>query len=128
MSGLSVLVTVGVACTAALAVVAFMRWVLPAVRKMVHLVDDLAGQPARPGVPAQPGVMERLATIETQQRADLTVRARLDRIESTLTQLDDGQKAIIGRQDKQDHDIQRVAAQLAKFHPDTDPPPHPALP
>ena len=35
-----------------------------AMRRAVHLVDDLAGEPAREGVPARPGVMTRLATLE----------------------------------------------------------------
>lgn len=31
-------------------------------RGLARLIDDLLGEPARPGVPASPGVMERLAT------------------------------------------------------------------
>jgi hypothetical protein len=34
------------------------------VRRTVHLVDDLIGEPERPGVEGRPGVMERLAGIE----------------------------------------------------------------
>ncbi|WP_160051301.1 hypothetical protein [Nocardiopsis sp. FR26] len=34
------------------------------VRRTVHLVDDLVGEPERPGVEGRPGVMERLAQIE----------------------------------------------------------------
>lgn len=33
-------------------------------RGMAHLVDDLIGEPERPGVPSVPGVMERLAAAE----------------------------------------------------------------
>lgn len=44
----------------------------PRARRLGHLIDDLAGEPPRPGVPARPGVMvrleqleRRLATVET---------------------------------------------------------------
>lgn len=36
----------------------------PLLRKLGHFLDDVAGEPARPGVPARPGLMERLARIE----------------------------------------------------------------
>ncbi|MBB6172166.1 ubiquinone biosynthesis protein UbiJ [Nocardiopsis mwathae] len=34
------------------------------VRRVVHLVDDLAGEPERAGVEARPGLMERVAALE----------------------------------------------------------------
>lgn len=34
------------------------------VRKLVHIVDDVAGEEARPGVPARPGLMERIERLE----------------------------------------------------------------
>ena len=36
----------------------------PILRRLSHLVDDLLGEPARPGVAARPGVVERLSTLE----------------------------------------------------------------
>lgn len=39
-----------------------------AFRRIGHLIDDLQGQPARPGVPAQPGVMVRLQQLEEHTR------------------------------------------------------------
>lgn len=33
----------------------------PSIRRIGHLVDDLSGEPARPGVDARPGLMERQA-------------------------------------------------------------------
>ncbi|WP_156759573.1 hypothetical protein [Microbacterium karelineae] len=55
-----------------LAVLAGVVWLgvkaLPIVRKVGHLVDDLAGEPARPGVPARPGLMQRMETVEHQTR------------------------------------------------------------
>lgn len=51
-----------------LAALIFIAWlaykIAPALRKLSHLVDDLAGEPARPGVPARPGLMERMASVE----------------------------------------------------------------
>lgn len=33
-------------------------------RGLGNLIDDLTGEPARPGVPARPGIMDRLAGVE----------------------------------------------------------------
>lgn len=37
-------------------------WVF--MRRVGHFLDDVSGEPERPGVPARPGLMERVATIE----------------------------------------------------------------
>jgi len=34
------------------------------IRKLGHLADDFAGEPARPGVPGRPSLMERMAAVE----------------------------------------------------------------
>lgn len=49
------------------AVFAAFKWVIPFARKIIHFVDDVAGEPARPGIPARPGLMERLSTVEAKQ-------------------------------------------------------------
>lgn len=49
------------------AVFAAFKWVIPFARKISHFVDDVAGEPARPGIPARPGLMERLSTVEAKQ-------------------------------------------------------------
>lgn len=50
---------------AAVAVVAYVIVrVWPLVRKLGHFLDDVAGEPERPGVPARPGLMERIGRIE----------------------------------------------------------------
>lgn len=36
----------------------------PALRKFAWFVDDMTGEPARPGVKARPGMSERMATLE----------------------------------------------------------------
>ncbi|MFD0772657.1 hypothetical protein ACFQZ2_01830 [Streptomonospora algeriensis] len=33
-------------------------------RRIGHFLDDVSGEPERPGVPARPGLMERVAAIE----------------------------------------------------------------
>lgn len=61
--------------TAAAVVVALATlagWLLakawPALRKFAWFVDDVTGEPARPGVPARPGISERLAALEATQK------------------------------------------------------------
>lgn len=41
--------------------------VFPFLRKINHFVDDVAGEPARPGFEARPGLMERLSVVEEKQ-------------------------------------------------------------
>ncbi len=54
-----------------LAAIAVLVWVAvkvwPFLRKISHFIDDVAGEPARPGFEARPGLMERVSTIETKQ-------------------------------------------------------------
>ncbi|APU20959.1 hypothetical protein [Actinoalloteichus sp. GBA129-24] len=40
------------------------RWAGPRLRRLGHLIDDLSGEPARPGHPARPGLMQRVGTLE----------------------------------------------------------------
>lgn len=49
------------------AIFAAVKWVVPFARKVSHFIDDVAGEPARPGVPARPGLMERVTSIEATQ-------------------------------------------------------------
>ena len=41
--------------------------VWPTIRKLMHFVDDVAGEGERPGQPARAGLMERIAAIEAKQ-------------------------------------------------------------
>ncbi|MGD9989319.1 hypothetical protein [Pseudonocardia sp.] len=43
---------------------AAIRWLVVQLRKIVHLADDLLGEPARPGHAARPGLMDRVKTLE----------------------------------------------------------------
>lgn len=62
------------------------RWVVPFLRRVGHLVDDLTGEPARPGHAARPGVMERLATME--DRTEELVRNSGSSIKDVVHRLD----------------------------------------
>lgn len=42
---------------------------LPLLKKLSDFLDDVGGEPARPGVPARPGIMARIASIEDSQEA-----------------------------------------------------------
>lgn len=54
-----------------LAALALLAWagvkVFPWLRKLMHFIDDVAGEPARSGVPARPGLMERMTGFELKQ-------------------------------------------------------------
>jgi hypothetical protein len=50
-------------------------------RKLDHILDDWAGEEARPGVPARPGIVERISRMEERQ---VLAGERLDRIEHEL--------------------------------------------
>lgn len=61
--------TLAAAGGAVTAVWAALRKIVPFLRKVGHLADDLVGEPERPGVPARPGVMERMASLEDKVEA-----------------------------------------------------------
>jgi hypothetical protein len=76
------LVTWSVAVAAVVGLVAMVwRAARGIARRLDHLLDDWAGEPARPGVPARPGLVERIARIEDRQ---LQQGARLAAIEHEL--------------------------------------------
>lgn len=54
-----------------LAAIGALIWVAvkvwPFLRKITHFIDDVAGEPARPGVQARMGLMERLSVVEEKQ-------------------------------------------------------------
>lgn len=71
------------------AVVAFQRWALPKLRQVGHLIDDLAGEPARPGVEARPGLMERMKSVEDYAASLLErVLQRLDQLEHRMDKVE----------------------------------------
>lgn len=53
------------------AIVGLLIWVVvkvfPWLRKIMHFIDDVTGEPARAGMPPRPGLMERVGVIETKQ-------------------------------------------------------------
>ncbi|WP_370375524.1 hypothetical protein [Micromonospora sp. HM5-17] len=64
-------------------------------RRIAHMVDDLTGEPARPGVPARPGLMERIGTIE----------GRLDGLDGRLDGLDARLGCLDGRLAAVEHEL-----------------------
>jgi len=59
-------------------------------RKIGHFIDDMAGEPARPGVAARPSLVERIAAIETEVKPNGggSMRDVVNRIERRLTELE----------------------------------------
>lgn len=41
-----------------------LRWTWRILRRVIHFLDDFAGQPERDGLPARPGLMARMASVE----------------------------------------------------------------
>jgi len=78
---------------------AAVRRLAPVVRRVVHLVDDLAGEPARPGVAARPGVMERLAELEVRT-AELapnggeSIKDKINRMDRRLIEISGRLRAV----------------------------------
>ena len=72
---------------AAVAMMAVKLW--PLFRKLGHFLDDVAGEPARPGVEARPGLMERLARIEHEvfQNSGSSLRDRVDQTAQQVTEV-----------------------------------------
>lgn len=88
-----------------LAAIGVLVWVgfkvAPFVLKLVHFIDDVAGEPARPGVDARPGLMERLQMVEEKQD-DLTASVKVVQHEVTTnhgSSLKDSMKRQEGRVD-----------------------------
>lgn len=70
------------------------KWIVPRVRKFGHVVDDLFGEPERPGVAARPGLMTRLGELEIRTKelmpnSGSSMKDTLNRIEFKLENLDE---------------------------------------
>jgi hypothetical protein len=69
------------------------RWVWRTARKLGHLVDDLAGEPARDGHPARPSLMARVTTLE-ERTAELkpngggSIKDQINRMETRLASVE----------------------------------------
>jgi len=80
--------------------------VWPVVRRLARFLDDVHGEPARPGQLARPGWGERLTRIEDGQD---DTRRRLERVES-------GQIATLARVVRLESTTERVRAQTENSH------------
>lgn len=90
---------------AAVAMVVVKIW--PLLRKLGHFLDDVAGEPARPGVEARPGLMERLARIEHEVFPNSGGSLR-DRVDHTADQLAEVGTAV----QTVSHQVEEVAKRL----------------
>lgn len=63
-----------------------LRKLWPLLKKLSDFLDDVAGEPARPGVPARPGLMERVQRIEHElfPNSGKSLRDQTNRIEEKV--------------------------------------------
>lgn len=73
---------VATVAAASAVLIGVVRFVVRMARNLGHLVDDVRGEPARPGVAERPGILVRLQQIETQIAA---VEQRVSGVEHELT-------------------------------------------
>ena len=74
-----------------LALTWFVRKALPVLRKGGHLIDDLVGEPVRPGVMGRPGLMERMQSVEHEVRPNTgtSLNDSVRRTEAHLREVDE---------------------------------------
>lgn len=92
------------------------RKVAPVLRKLGHLVDDLVGEPERPGVPARPGLMERMEAVE--KKAEIirhemfpnSGKSLRDKLDQTAGVVDEISTDMTSVKCKLDNDNRRIAA------------------
>lgn len=88
---------------AAILALAWLAWkVWPVARKISHFIDDVAGEPSRPGFDARPGLMERMQIFEEKQD-ELTAAVAVVQHEVTTnhgSSLKDSVKRLEARVDK----------------------------
>lgn len=54
-------------------------------RKVGHFIDDVSGEPARPGTPARPSLMDRLAAVEEAVARIPSVEESVARVRQEVT-------------------------------------------
>lgn len=106
---------------AAGAIWAGLKWVVPFIKKSIDFFDDVAGEPARPGVPARPGLMARIGTVETvlaQVKHEVlpntgtSARDAIDRTEKAVTDLQSGMDDVHSKLDNDNQRISDLSTQL----------------
>ena len=80
------IVLTGAIVTGLTAIAVVVRGTFRLARKASHLLDDLIGEEARPGVDARPGLTERIGRIEHElgPNSGSSLRDSIDRIEAML--------------------------------------------
>ena len=104
---------------AAVGAVGFLvRKAWPVVRKLVVFVNDVTGEPARPGFAGRPGLMERVQRIEESSDAktkaieDLTLEVHKTRGQQLAMSTD--MAAVKQRMEQSSEDMSAVKAQLTE--------------
>lgn len=95
------------------------RKVLPLLKKLADFLDDVAGEPARPGVPARAGLMERVQRIEHElfPNSGKSLRDQTNRIEGKLAADNDRLDALSGRLDEHITQSTQIINKLTKESP-----------
>lgn len=104
-------------------VLAGLKWVRPFLKKVIDFIDDVTGEPARPGVAARPGLMERLGTVETvlaQVKHEVlpntgtSARDAIDRTEKAVTAVQSGLDDVHSKLDNDNTRITDLGGQLSE--------------
>lgn len=103
------------------AIFAAFKWVRPFLRKLIDFIDDVAGEPARPGVAARPGLMERMGTFESTlaqvkhevlPNTGTSARDAIDRTERAVRGLQEGMDDVHSKLDNDNKRITDLSGQL----------------
>jgi hypothetical protein len=80
----TILFTVAGSITALGVIIAALKKSARLIRRIVHLTDELIGNPASDGLPGSPGISSRLAAIEYELKPNSgkSLRDKIDRLET----------------------------------------------
>lgn len=108
------------------AVVTTVMKVWPIVRKLTSIINDMAGEPPRPGFDGRPGIMERLQKVESDasdaayhvkpnhgSSAHDDLKTQLDRVETHVNVVGDRVDRL---SEESKHDRQRLWEQFYTHH------------
>lgn len=97
-------------------VVGVIRKLWPVVKKLADFLDDVAGEPARPGVPARAGLMERVQRIEHElfPNSGKSLRDQTNRMEQKLDRDNERIGELSDQLDEHITQSTQIIAQLSK--------------
>lgn len=99
--------------TAAVILYGMLRKLWPLLKRLSDFLDDVGGEPARPGVPARPGLMERVQRIEHEvfPNSGASMRDAINRTERKVTEVQEK----LANDDKRIRHLDQIAR---KHHPE----------